>query len=113
MSFFDEIKNLLNKSNKKLNEEERDTLLNWINHIDNSQLTTEQIKAFISDIKNAIIKDLVEIPEYDKFLFFSIPNRKHLFAKARLKNIIMLEDMLFATDRVKSALENYLKNFMK
>jgi hypothetical protein len=113
MSLFDEVKNLLGNSYEDLNKEEKDTLLKWINQIENNQLTTEQIKAFISDLKNAIIKDLVEIPEYDKFLFFSIPNRKHLFLKARLKNIILLEDMLFATDRVKRALENYLKNFIK
>jgi len=101
------IDELLKKYNLKYEEltpDERSTFSVMLDAIQQSALTVEKIKDFISSMKYAVEQEIVKTPANTK---------QDFFLKARLKNYMLLEAFLMSPVKAKKALEQSLSNFKK
>lgn len=107
----DFISQFLEKFNLKdisqITDEEKQTLLRWQKYLEQNQPTLEKFKTLIEDLKKEVENKLVDEPE---FKFFFIPNRKHIFLKARLKNLIVFENFFNYNSRTAKALKEYINS---
>lgn len=97
------------KSLDDLNSDEQATLDKWIINLKKDDLTVDNVKDYVSAIRASIENELIEEPEFNYIFIFKVPNRKQIYLKARLKNIMLLEAFLTAPEKAKKALENALK----
>ncbi len=81
-------------------------LLELEKKIDELRITVEDIKRVIENEIKEVEKKLVDIPE---FKFFVIPNRDHLFLKARLKNLLFIYDFFFKRENYINSLKKYIE----
>lgn len=105
-----------------LNAEERNTLKLWIDGINKSQITIGTVKEYVTRMREAVAKELGTIKEtpqtWQGILGMFIPfvgllrkwysDQHELMLKARLKNYIMLEELLSTPDRANKMLESVL-----
>lgn len=92
---------------------EKEQLLKWVSQIEKKTLSIEDVKKNIALMKFSVEKELVEEPEFTYLFIFKIPNRKHLFLKARLKNYMLLEVFFNFPENAKKSLERYLASIIK
>lgn len=107
------IDELLKKYNLKYEEltvEEKATFHSMLSALQESQLTMEKLRDYISNMKYAVEQALVDEPEFSYIFIFKVPNRKQIMLKARLKNYMLLEAFLLTPDKAKRALEQSLGN---
>lgn len=71
---------------------------------DIKNITIADLKAHITDMKNAVALQLCDLTDTDEEV------EKDLILKARLKNYILLEAFLTTPDRAEKALRDSLKN---
>ena len=113
MDLYSKAEEIFGVSFDKLPVEERKVLEQWQKTISNSQLTIERIKEYVKQMKNAVASELVKTPEFDRWLFFQFPNRKHIFLKARLENLLLLEKVLFRKENLEKSIELYLESLKR
>lgn len=102
------IDQLLDKMGLKyenLNSAEKETLLSWTESLSKNQLTLEKVRDYIANLRVAIERELIDEPEFNYIFIFKVPNRNQILLKARLKNYLLLEDLLATPERAKLALE--------
>jgi hypothetical protein len=100
MNSFDKILEDYGLKYEDLNIEERETYNQQSFSI--RDLSKEDIKQHIVDMKNSISLQLTDIRGFHIF--------KDLILKARLKNYILLEAFLTSPEKAETALRNSLKN---
>ena len=93
-----------------LNTVERDTLLGWVEAMNQNKLTLSTVKEYISRMKDSVAEQLADEPEFERVLIFSFPNRKQILLKARLRNYILFESLLESPERAKKAVEKAVAN---
>jgi len=101
------IDEFLKKRNLKyedLTPDEVQTFNTMLSAMQQSTLTTEKIKEYISSMKFAVEQ---EITKSDN------GNKHDMFLKARLKNYMLLEAFLLTPERARKALEASIKNLKK
>ena len=92
-----------------LNFSERETLTSWLKQLETKKLTLEMVKEHIRNLIRAVEVELIDTPEFERIWgIFPIASRKHLLLKARLKNYLLIENMLSANERAKKAIEQQL-----
>lgn len=101
----DEILTRLGLKFEDLSAAERQTLMGWTEALESNQLTVAGVKSFVHSLKEQIEIELVDEPEFIYFLFFKVLNRKQIYLKARLRNIMLLEAFLSSPDKAKAAIE--------
>ena len=84
-----------------LKDEERNYLMRMVTSIAKKELTIHDVEANIKGMIESVARELSEE---------SVPRRKDIFLKARLKNYLLLYDILTAPEKAKKALEKQLKN---
>lgn len=101
------------KSYEELNESEKATFDNMVRTLEGKTLTLENVRDYVHQLKNAIIDQLIKEPEYTNVFIFKVLNRQHVFLKARLRNIVLIDNMIHSPVKAKKSLESYLANIKK
>jgi hypothetical protein len=107
---------LLDKYNLKyedLNPAERETLNNWMNTLSSRQLSLQDVKDYTAQLIVAVEREIAEIRESTSLWTFLFGWKKDFYAKARLKNYLMLQDFLTSPDRAQKYIEQSLNNLKK
>ena len=110
MGLLDEILEKHNLKFEELTPIEREYLLNKVSSIESGKLTLEGLKDAIHAMKDSVEQALANEPEYVTLLFFKVRNDKNIHLKARLKNYMLLENLLERPERTKRQLEQELNN---
>lgn len=90
-----------NFSYEDLTTAERETLNGWLKIVTEKQVTVNDILTYCQRMIRTIEGELSE-PD--------IPQNKDLFLKARLKNCLLLEQVITAPEKVRKQIEQALKN---
>lgn len=109
MSIVDDI--LLEKKNltyEDLDNEEKELYNQLTEAARKSVVTVTSVKQSIVKMRETVELALVDEPEFNYVFFFKIPNRKQIYLKARLKNLLLIEAILIAPERVEEMIEQTL-----
>lgn len=104
----DQILERLGMKYEDLNSSEQATLNQWLEALNKSQLSLEQVKTYITTMRDSVSQELIDEPEYIRILFFKFTNRKQILLKARLRNYLLLEAFLSTPEKAKFALDKAL-----
>lgn len=93
-----------------LKDIEKDTYNQWLTQM-SQDVTIDDIRNHIEQMKNAVISELVDEPEFNYFFFgvFKRVNPKNIQLKARLKNYVLLAAFLGTPEQAREALEKHLQ----
>lgn len=100
LSHFDKF----NLKYEDLNPLEKETLSQWYQSLEKSELTVPRIKDYLENLIKAVENELAA---------YNLPKNQDLFLKARLKNYLMLHDFLSAPDKARKYIEESLNNLKK
>lgn len=101
------LNHLLDRFNVKyedLNPLEKETLNQWYQSLERTELTLEKVKDYLGNLIKAVEAELA---------VYDLPKNQDLFLKARLKNYLMLHDFLSAPDKARKYIEESLNNIKK
>ncbi len=104
-------KELLDKFNLKLDdltEPERKTYFDWIQRLSKQQVTLEDVKAFVPRLIAAVNEELAGLSEPKHFWHLRFQRKRDLYLKARLKNLLMLNDFLSGPEKAQKWVEQQL-----
>lgn len=93
----------LKKKNLKfedLTQDEKDTYLSWVKALEGKSLGLEDVRNYIRFMKSSVAATLADTKEEDR--------EANLLLKARLKNYILLEDMLSGPEKASQAVAKYI-----
>lgn len=113
MSITQKIEEKLGIDIGKLNDLEKETYLKMLEVVQKSQLTPEKLRDYISVMREAVEKELIKEPEFNRIFIFKVDNRKQILLKARLQNYILLEAYLISPEKAKKQLEEMVDNITK
>lgn len=84
----------------QLNPPEQETLRGWVEKVEKSTITLEDVKRGIAVMREVVEAELVKE---------DTRGRKDIYLKARLKNLILFETILNRPERARAALEGYIQ----
>lgn len=93
-----------------LNALEKETYFKMLDTVQKAQMTPEKLKEYISTMREAVERELINEPELNYIFIFPFPNRKQILLKARLQNYVLLEGFLNSPQKAKEQLENMVSN---
>jgi hypothetical protein len=93
-----------------LNTAERETLMTWAKEMQTRPLTTDDVKSHVSGLILALQRELAGLDEPKSFWEWLFRRKRDQFAKARLKNYLMLQDFISAPDKAKAFVEQHIKH---
>lgn len=112
MSFLDEtLKRLGIESYEEMTDVEKSTYDSWLRQM-SADLTVSDIRTHVENMKNAVVIELSDEPEFIHskiFPFLKRHNPKNIQLKARLKNYILLASFLATPEQAREALEKSLQ----
>lgn len=104
----------------ELTSDERETLFSWMNSINKNQITVVDVRNYVIRMRDSVAQALTELDEVNPstwlgILGLFIPfvgivrkwylDQRKLALEARLRNYILLEQMLSTPDRARAAVE--------
>lgn len=95
---------------------EKDALLKMEADMKASTLSVEKIREYVTSMREAVERNLVDEPEYIYSLplpFLKRENPKLRELKARLKNYLLLELFLSTPDKIRKVMEDNVANLAK
>lgn len=92
----------------QLTPAEKETYFSMLEAVQKSQLTPEKLRDYITSMREAVAKELVNEPEFIRIFIWKFENRKQIFLKARLLNYILLESFLQSPSAARNQLENMI-----
>lgn len=98
---------------EKLNAAEKETYFEMLNVVQQSQLTPEKLLGYITSMREAVEKELINEPEFLYIFIFKVENRKQVLLKARLQNYMLLEAFLSSPKRAEEQLKVMVGNLGK
>jgi hypothetical protein len=110
MNITEQIEEKLGIKIETLNAAEKETYFSMLTAVQKSQMTPEKLKEYISSMKDAVEKELINEPEFIRIFIFKVENRKQILLKARLQNYRLLESFLLSPEKAKEALEEMISN---
>lgn len=87
------------KDYDQLSSDEQSTIRSWVDNVEKSQITLEDVKLGITSMRQLVEAELVNC---------ETTGRKDLYLKARLKNLILIETVLTRPERARAALDSYV-----
>lgn len=94
-----------------LNSVEKETYFKMLDSVQEAQMTPEKLRLHIGSMRDAVIKELINEPEFIRVLgIFKVENRKQILLKARLQVYILLESFLLSPEKAKEQLESMIAN---
>ena len=104
MEIFEQLlQNLGIKDYDQLTPDEQTTYRSWLEKVEKSKITLEDVKKGVSAMREVVEMELVK----------ETHRSKDIFLKARLKNYILIESLLSRPDRAREALESYVASTKK
>lgn len=76
-------------------------------------ISIDSTRKYLSSMREAVERKLINEPEFKHWLIFTIPNRKQILLKARLENYILLELYLSTPDRITAQIDDMIGNITK
>jgi len=95
----------------QLNTSERETVMRWAKALETKTLTPEDIKAHINSLIVALEKDLAGLEAPTSLWAWLFTSKRDIYLKARLKNYLLLQDLLSGPERARQFIEAHLQNF--
>lgn len=95
----DEILQKLGLKYEDLSPVERETLNTWINALQQGQISTENIRQYIQQMRDGVENELTKMGNNSK---------QDIFLKARLRNYMLLEAFLTTPEKAKAQLDRAL-----
>ena len=89
---------------------EKEYLLKMEADLKTNSVSVESTREYISSMREAIERELIDEPEFNYIFIFKVPNRKQILLKARLKNYLLLELFLSTPERLKKEVEKNISN---
>lgn len=80
--------------------DERETARQWVESVQQNQMTVDRIKDFIGRMRQSVEAELTK---------HDLSKEQDLFLKARLRNLLMLDAFLKTPEEAKKALQTALK----
>lgn len=96
-----------------LNSAEFDTAMQWAKTLAGKQLTIEDAKSFITQLIEAVEKDLSDLKESTSFWNWLFHRKRDIYLKARLKNYLVLQELFSGPERARKYIERQLENLKK
>lgn len=96
MSIVDDILQKFDLKYEDLHPAERETLMGWLDQLDNNQLTLEQVRGFVHSLKESVEGELTQVGHNSK---------EDIFLKARLRNLMLLEAFMTSPEKARTAIE--------
>lgn len=93
-----------------LNAVEQQTYFEMLQAVSDAQLTPEKLKDYISSMREAVAKELVNEPSFIRIFIFKVENPKLIKLQARLQNYLLLESFLASPQKAKEQLEGMISN---
>lgn len=107
----------------ELTPEERETLYSWVAAIDKNQITIVDVRNYVLKMRDSVAQALTELDEVPHtwlgLISLFIPfigivrkwylDQRKLALEARLRNYILLEQMLSTPDRARAAVEKQIQ----
>jgi hypothetical protein len=87
-----------------LSSEERDSLTEMVNAFQQSVLTVEKVRNYVTSMKEAVEEELTKMGHEVK---------QDIYLKARLRNLLLLEACLSTPEKAKKKLDLALSNLGK
>lgn len=87
------------KDYDELNSSEKETLREWVDKIEKSAITLDDVKSGVVKMREGVEAELSR-HEYN--------DRQDIFLKARLRNLIVMETILTRPEKARAALDGYL-----
>lgn len=81
--------------------------------VNKSAMTPERLRDYVTAMREAVEKDLVNEPAFIRIFLFKFENPKLLKLQARLQNYMLLEGFLMSPQRAKDQLEDAVSNIGK
>jgi hypothetical protein len=78
---------------------EKETLNKWVEQVEKTAITIEDVKRGVIAMREGVESELANYPKRD---------RKDLYLKARLRNLVVIEAILLRPDKAKAALDAYI-----
>lgn len=88
-----------------LNSTEKETYYRMLEGLKQHLITPDKMLDEIQAMKYSVEEQLVQEPER---IWLIIPNRKHLYLKARLQNYMLLESFLLSPHKARKQVESAL-----
>lgn len=82
-----------------LKSDERDTLDTWMQVLSRNEITTSDIKQYITQMRESVELKIGDVNQNSK---------EDIFLKARLRNYLLLEAFMTSPDRAKTAIDRML-----
>lgn len=113
MNVTEQIEEKLGLKIEQLSPDEKQTYFSMLKVVQDAQLTPEKLKDYITSMRDAVAKELVNEPEFIRILFFKFENRKQILLKARLQNYLLLEAFLSSPKKAQEQLEAMVEGIAK
>lgn len=97
---------------EELNSEEKQTYFSMLEVVQKAQMTPEKLKDFIVSMREAVVKELVKEPEFNRIFIFKVENRKQIYLKARLQNYMLLEAFLISPEKAEQQLRGMIDSMV-
>jgi len=104
MNIIDKIEEITGRKFEDLNYEERDVVRGWMSAISQKDPTIDSLREFVANWKVTVENQLAND---------ELSQKKDMFLKARLKNLLAIEGFLQGPEKAKKALEAYLGTLEK
>lgn len=94
---------------------EIDTLTKMLQDAERKVVTVDTIKRHIKELIGIVSRELIETPEFVYYFggLFRRENRQHVFLKARLKNYLLLENLIMSPELARQQLDEALSRIRK
>jgi hypothetical protein len=108
-----QLSQLLDKFNlqlEDLNSVERQTLVSWAEKLSNQKLTLDTVRESIPRLISALEAELSGLEPPPTFWAWLFRSKRDIYLKARLKNLLMIQDFLTGPERAQRWVEQQLSN---
>lgn len=109
----DEILEKVGLKYEDLSVEEKETLNTMLSALDKGNLTLTNLKDYFTHLRETVENQLIDEPEFNYIFIFKVPNRKQIYLKARLRNLMLLEAFLSTPEKARKAVDRMLAGMVK
>jgi len=111
---FDEILEKFGLKYEDLNPSEKETFNTWLDTLSKSQITLENVKNYVSSLKDSVSDEISKEPTFIRlFFFFKVENPALIRLQARLRNYLLLEAFLTTPEKAQKAIEAQINQVTK
>ncbi|MCR4324179.1 MAG: hypothetical protein NUV69_00620 [Candidatus Curtissbacteria bacterium] len=93
-----------------LNASEKETYFKMLEIVQKSQLTPEKLRDYVTEMKDAVAREISKEPAFIRIFIFKVENPKLTKLQARLENYLLLGSFLQSPQKAQEALDEMVGN---